>query len=750
MGAAIGSVPVVNSKGSLWYDVWDWGGRPGDTNGIDQVLETIRADILAHNKTPGKSTPAIIYFRDSPDPWYVTRPFFVDMDDVEIQGASPRSTRLETTGLTVAPPLIFGVARQPALKGINASLRPDNWVDLYGVLDTTAASAPGQRWGLHTRDNAYMTFMASPLSIGLPTTGWKTVSKLTIDFCIDPGDGKAIADGFILGMNRDAAARAHPWSIRTYFGSYDLRLAVRENGDVNTPIIDCLYRIPAALGKQHVSIQIDLTGNSSPVQAWVNNKEVKVNSGGSVLTGLKNPQFIYNEFSPFNMGHDGVFSRYTHAGTNLGFYGLRLSSELRWASDGSGNQIDRWTSSSTITDYDRYFNLSALINGQKNLIGFLRLLDPPLGSSGCVADGKLITVQSGPPGGEQRTPGLFLESAPMFYPFARNAVRRMSVASRGVYSQAIAVGSIYYIEFTDIRAEGGSHGIGSIPFNANYTITAKNCYFSGFDSGYFGYSQILIMDNAVFAPSHAPTFVRMHSSVSTLSNLIFGSNYYTENSLKFHDCGSSSYGGVITLNNINADSESGDGPTEACIYCENHAAAPTQLDIRNLTVGVMADSAAVVKLVGKRQFPDVGYNYYRAAMKLDGMQMFGKNHRACVLADSPIWHGDIKNLTYVGYDDSQDTVPAVGYTTPDNRGSLISHHTHYSQPPRNGTWIAGSHMIEVRNPANGHYYTLRCAQTGEYGTSTPPLWIGCDRQELVEESMANYILDHCYISATLN
>ena len=779
MGTAIG-MAIPNTHGDTFFDVWEWGGRPGDqtTGSVDKALEAIRNYIINVrdvNATVGNS-PAVIYFRESTQTWWLQRPFFVERNRWEIRGAGRLQTLVNAVAGSRQPCFIFGLSRRPAnatfvgYDGINPIvLDPGHWVDSFGVLDTSAVTATGQKWGLRFKNDSYVSCPLTPFSHGI-SDGWLSTRQMTVDFCIDVGSGFSASTVPLFGMSRQEGTGSGPLPWYFFgFGTNFIRFVFATTG-LNQPTQQTVqFSIGAARGVVKVSFQIDLA--TAKTQAYVNGTQVAVQINFPlVFLASNNMSFAQNQYAPFNLGMQGI--SVIGVNTSLSppvdhtYYGLRIANALMYTDAGAGNpQINAVGSHSGVapTDYERYFDLT------RNCVASFPMTDPPTGNINCFNDGRCVTITGGSDGSTHGSPfkavGYFLTICTSSTPVltSNNRIKDISVSNgapltsgtngtppggwRVAFGQAIAIGAVWEMFIENVTASSCGHGVGSLSAGATFTVHINDLISSGGDAAYYGYDQgIWLKDFRVV--NMGRTGMRLVSCFTNMENLTFGDSFNCDVVVYIHG---SEYGGTHNITNLMSDNEAGDGPYLAGIICESVRFSPVFLKLNVCGFGKVADSAVLIWLKdnngGKGDFTNPGIANTLKIVEIDLLSAFGTNHTANIRTDGTLWGGEIRNYQAAngGYSYSE-TVPMFDHTGANGRGRITHRSSDYMLPPRGGKWDANCHKLEMQFPAPGCYSVLRCFRSGTYGTNTPPLWNGSDIIDTGDNNIGGYIVDNVYFN----
>jgi hypothetical protein len=772
-GAAAVPFPIYR------YDVSKWGAVAGDTTGLlDIGLEAIRADIISTRAgLTGNTGGCEIYFPSSDLPWKLRFPFCVDLDNVVLRGAGREATTI-TTSNGVFPPFFLGLSRVAASGGGPSTILAANWPDLYQKLETSAASATGKRYGLRFPFNGgvcdtHATFpLGSSFSIGAQDH-YQTMQKMTLDLCMD-GYGSVLKAGPICGM-----ADGHgvsPWYLRisgnnTGSNLLEFRLATSDC----TVNLNQYYMVTVPIDSSwtqivRISVQVDLT-QALPVSIWASNTAygggtatVRVKQTVSAITAVGSPPayssgktFAQNEQYPFQLG---IMSMYSNAGTDvfaatdMSIYGLLLENGLLYDNTGGTGSPQARIDTLGATDVRTYFTARTTTIGyiDSSLNSTSANLDPRLRTNYPTTNpatapyrmqGRLIPYQHGAASGASSYGyGLFIgnksQGGGSNSMISSTSVRDMTVQMLADVDCAIAVGADLQPVLRNVRAVGGWHGIGSLQMGVQWTTWIDDCECYGRDAHIFAsQSQIVITNFRSFSIAKEANF-RFTGCAAIIDAMFLQGNATGKYAIVQH-----SPSGPTSLNvkHLRHDNEGGPFPTTALIRAENGGGGfVTQITLEDIGLGTIAAGGSII-LLDTTPRPNVVF----ATMKVDinGLNCSDGQELAVVqiMGDGTLVEGEIRNVSM--YDDQ----PVIYCNTTQGTSGFQSTHRQYGGPPTTNYWNAGSHRILPPAPTEGQFTEIRCLTSGQYGTATPPVWIGLGAIDYDGGSgLAAYVLPTHYIT----
>jgi Pectate lyase superfamily protein len=754
MCAAIGGASVSGrpSRGDLWVDVRDYGakGDGGITDNASAFQAAVDAAIAKVGGLPFKK--GIVFIPSAPQFYLVSRSIWVDSDNIEIQGEGWGSL-VWLNGYFKQPVFIFGIRRiehatvngQVVTAQIDASYRPD----LFGKLDTSAAPTPGAKWGIRTNGSSFVQFQANSLSSGVKSSAgypyldnWTETTKLTLEFCIDPPDGQNFPPLTpLLGMG-DIIYETSPILVYVSEDPTQLQVTFRTNDQDSglfSPKRAYTISLAGSTPPFRIALQFDL--DNAVTTAFVNGIQVAPTSSSNLDPSSPCPftpgsglRFSQNESYPFLIGAHGWKGPTsptiaTVSGIDLRLYGLRLSNTIRYRSNGTGQHQQRVDSpTSSINDAYAYFGNDA------NTVYYLSCSDNPATS------GRNVTAINGSSANYPGiTTGLFLNTTNAGGIFG-NAIRDIAVMGAGDAGQTICLGGVLEMVIENVMAASGFNGIGSWNMYSNYIVYLDNCWIGGSDAPYYGAFQLTDARNVYFYTSGRVSIRYLGGSGNWENAFVSHGGPNNECVAKLRN---GTLGGSFAFSNIHVDFE-GETLSLAGFYCEALGLWPsTCLRLTDIYLGSTGPTASLIML-RDGNYPLPNPNVSPCRLVVDNLQCTDTTYRALVDVDGPLWYGDV----YGG--DPQQGTRFVDQGTWGSNANVLVHETLFVAPPRTLYWYRGAHVLEVRSPAEGQYAEWRCTATGEYGTSTPPVWAGLNPVCGSSNSLAAYVLNHAYMTAAIN
>lgn len=718
MGSALGTTAPPPDHGVLYRDIRDFGAIPGNNPAANRRAIQAAIDSLDPSLIPSRTYGAwgVVYIPGNDQPWAIDGPIFLDQNQVKIVGDGP-SSRVAMTYPHTDHCFILGVQRKP--QGV--ALSPDHFVDLYGKLDATAAPTAGTRFGFRTKGDAHLAQHGGPLNYAVDF--WASTRQITVEFATDFA-ATPYSDGPYFGLSD--MAKLCPWMLHAAGGQFNIDF---QTADPTDPTAagkgrQVNFNPPTGTGIHRIAFQIDLV--NAVITAYIDGTQVAiVNYAGADFIPSANLKFAPNQDSAFLIGASGrgsnaVGSQYYVTGASLDrtIYGLRVSQGLRYASEGVGTP-QRRLDGGAINDFSTYFQNDAAT------IALFPFLDPPA----TAAATRLIGVQSGSCCQNVQTSTLALSAshASNFSSTTNHLFQDLQVLGRAAtpYGMAVALGFALHVDFERVTLAGGSHGLGSLVFGANYPIRLNHCHLAGADAGLFTDYAIASADDLTF-----DTLGRLAMRLSNGTEFVGRSIFVPSGNAEYVVKSS----GQVFIDNINIDFEGTNYPSIATFYASTVQGLPIggQFVLSNLQCGTIAPGTPLIKL-----HDGPGSGLPQATFRLQDLILYGQDYATIVQTDSPTWTGEVR----ADLDIECPYVQTIG-----SGRNVVSRHGHFVGPPRYSSWTKGAHVLDVPWPGDGQFTQWRCASTGTYGTSTPPAWSGLAPLDVSGDALAAYLYDHSYWS----
>lgn len=634
---------------------------------------------------------------------------------------------------------IFALGIKRAAGSDNLTIPTSDFADLFGILDTSAVSATGQKWGIRTRQN-FVTSRGGLLDGGgLSATQFSGLfadwNGLTIDFCGDFSVGNQAditgATTPICGTsNPEVQGRANSfWLLLTKSGSvarFTLELAISDG----TALGSARYRFTfdaATFAFHRISVQVDL-GPSPDVSAWVDGTRATVtNTDGmfpanSRMRANYGSNFSVGGHGPYGGGVSGVFVAW-----DWWIYGFKLSNRLRYDKANS-TQTAVGGGWSSINDFRRYFETDT------NTSACLLLTDPPATIGGTSGD-RVVTVGAGIGGSVKGNAWLVDRTRHgNFSSFAGGyslyGMRLQCGTAQG--GNAVTVGLATGNRIVDSYLLGGQCGLGSLRLCGGWKNRFTGLTLSGRRSAVDQYNMSGCSFHDLYVPA-GPTRIPLYFDTCDLD----------ARDLIFDDGGEADYfvfarGTNLRLRNLWTDIEGWAAPIWGFMRFSNLSNAAGRIDLDGIDGGLSCLGVPFLELhqeVGEGAaapvFVSIGPN--------NQLSDYGPD--SFVKVDGPIFYGEFVATPKMARPTWIDDQTGAGGC------NLISKHWRLHGPPTEGTWGANLHKVEVRHPAKGRPRLYWCSGSGSYGRSNPPSWEAKDFFDPDTSRLAADAIGHTYLSA---
>lgn len=635
--------PAGPASGPLWVNVLDFGARAdnGATDNSGPFQAAI--DRVSAIKGTWGTHGGVVYVPSSAETYGFYDSVFIDHDGITLQGDSRETANLVMMGMA-APVLIVGVRRsEPFLdggtwKGIKPG--PGNRVDLFGKLDFSAAPVARKRWGFRSRGNSFLQFQATPFTLGSKlkeeknaSEGWGDTSAFTLDLCCEPPLGEPFpVNAPLAGMGRVDPLEPGPFLLKVGNDPRTLSLLYRSASMVaeDPSRFDGFdFTLGNATPPYRIAVSVDL--QAGRWEAYVNGRArpvtgVRTKATMGRIAAASGETFAPNRWEPWLVGALGERgpTGQPSSGIDLRVYGLRLSRVARYKADDKGRQY-RVDTNRPPDDQWAYFG------DDKDTVAFLPFDDPP-------SDSRIVPVVNGGAAYGNRSTGfLFHTKTPHG---ARNVViKDLTIVGAGPYSYGVAVGAVIELHLERLHVRNAAYAIGSILRRDNYRIHLEDLHLEGFESGYFGYEQIIIADRIMFDYSGRNT-IKLVGCGSRWRDVLVA--FWSPGAEHTFEAIAIGYGGAHTLENFVIDFE---GPTYrpggAAVYCEAHPNRPaTSLRLRDCFFGTLGKDVALIELKGAAL---ANQNFAPGWFDAENVQAY-TSQPGTLRIDGPLWRGSIRGL----------------------------------------------------------------------------------------------------------
>ena len=631
------------ATGSLWVNVLDFGARADNGVTDNSVPFQAAIDHVASVKGSWSSHGGVVYVPSSAEPYGFHKSVYLDHDGITLRGDSRETANLVMVG-PAAPVLIVGVKRVERYQEGTTwkSIKPgaSNRVDLFGKLDAFAVPDPRKRWGFRSRGNSFLQFQATPFTLGSKgkdeknsSEGWGDTAAFTLDLCCEPPTGEPFpVNAPLAGMGRVDPMEPGPFLLKVGNDSRTLSVLYRATTfALDDPTLFDGFDFTLGNAKPPYKIAVSVDLKAGRWEAYVNGRARPVSGVKTKATSGRIPPdsaatFLPNRWEPWLVGALGEHGPVGKAasGVDLRVYGLRLSRVARYRADESGRQY-RLDTKRPPDDQWAYFG------NDQDTVAFLPFDDPP-------SDSRIVPVVNGGASYGNRSTGfLFNVQTPQG---ARDVViKDLTIVGAGPYGYGVGLGAVIEPHLERLHVRNAAYAIGSILRRDNYRVHLEDLRLEGFESGYFGYEQIIAADRIMFDYAGRNT-IKLVGCGSRWRDLMV--SFWSPGAEHFFEAIAVGYGGTHTLESVVVDFE-GDAyrPGGAAIYCEAHPYRPaTSLRLRDCFFGTLGKGVALVHLRGASLAnPAFAPGWFDA----ENVQAYSP-HAGVLRLDGPLWHGSFRGL----------------------------------------------------------------------------------------------------------
>lgn len=608
--------------------------------------------------------------------------------------------------------------------------------DCFGKVDTSLATAMGQRWGFRSLEQSFIQGVGTQLSHGAtsPKFGypyvdcWAETNVITIEFIVEgftgsPGmlapNAAPNSSNTLFGVTDNAQAMYPYWLVMGGSGNtqYDFLWMTQAVRGGPTAFHNLVFNQAAAGGVQRVAIQIDHINGAATT--WVNGIQATTQS---ISTGV----FLNENFQfPFAVANGGSYGIYSGPFLDFALYGLSMSTTPRYNVSTNGSTQTRKRDNapySSINDFYRYGDDGS----DPGIIGYFAFTESPAGAN----PDMMLAIRNG----GQSSPAFV--SHPLQKEFiGGQGVTDMHIVNGRQYSTSLMVGNVILAEMSNLLLEGGLWGVANGLFGANYVLYFDTCSFSGTDAAFFGLFSIDSFINCTVARGGRNNFLFSECALYFSGNTFMSGAQINCQTSVFNYIGGSSGGGQIVVRNVIQDVESTPFPSVAGIKIQrNHAGGNILLE--DIVCGDMVVPTIILDDVsGNGGFNDNFITINRVSSSPGFQSQF-------IQVNGNGFYGSVDNLVF------GQSPPLNCLNTYSPGSSLQINCLGYPAPPHWGTWYSGTTALKVNTPGDGLYRLWECSRTGTYGSPTPPSWVGSKAYQSSPQTLAAVAVDHTCIATT--
>lgn len=733
------STPVFKPDSVVSINVVEEFGAAGD-NVTDNspAIELALAELKRRLDTqPARKVKGELFFPASILPYRVSRPIILDRPHIGIVGEN-RSVTIDNNISFNGPTVLMGIRmseRNSQGNTVQASslYRPD----LFGDIDTSLATASGQRWGFRTNNNATLVFDGSPADLG-PTNGsnyrsWTHVnSGFVLDIAIKHSGGTPFYAGTTAGivnvgngtdtvfsLNRGGTTNQFDWLMYFTDGTY---------------IQSSINPGATASGVFKLAFQVDVINRQ--IQAYYNGVQIAISSGGTFFAGSGATTLIENKYYSMLVGvntnfvdtYGTLLSSYNQAGIDFTLCGLALTNGLVYKNNGVGNAQQR-LDNGTLNDSYRYF-WGDFSTTRKWF--YLTLQDNPSSPY------TLRFMSAYHNGFTGISKGYLLENSQytLLGGLQGNYISTITINGTPL-APAVTVGMVLDPYFEHVTFGNSLIGCNVLNLGANYTLRFNDCVFNGYQHSLKLSTSVAEIDNAQFATVTKSAIKTVGSNINLKKAFVaFGSEVTNH----FYEAYGQTYGGFNMLQDIIIDFE-GTNYKRSVFYIEQYPtyiAPETYYSIKNVYCGTVG-TGHVINAVQKYNYDNVNY----MILDIDNIETSDSDYKSYININGNAIFGTVKNIA----PDVGCPMTHTGQFTTDC--NLQIEHRNYKNIPREYNWVGNGHILLAQSPKEGQFKEFRCVKTGRIGTNDPPRFVGIDPLISRPNIMANYGYSHAYTSLAI-
>lgn len=538
--------------------------------------------------------------------YQVSRPINPDRAGLRLVSDGP-GARLVMTG-RADPLLMLGFGKRPKGQALTAA----HAFDLYGRMDASVASGPGQRFGFRTRDDTHLSQFSSGLAV-LP----EDLATLRVEYAYDSTDTFEHWAPIAGQDGRWYLIDGSTWEVWIYTQAAPYGAISRNR---------FLFPGPDRPGIHRVSVQVDIS--RLVALAFVDGLEVPVRIDRRAPPGDSN-RLAPDEARPFGLG--GVAPTSTTHGNDWwggdwdfdrAIAGFALHAAAAYADDGPGTP-QRRLDGRAITDHLRYQDSEA-----QDLIGLLPFTDVPMGDRW---NDRLLTVM-----GNQALP--YRRSSAFVMAREHDQVLGPGFGVRGMVLESpgdcIAVGTALGLDLRDSWLTAGPTGraIGSWNCGASYFHRARHCSLQGGAAALYANLNMWSLEDCDVRVHGRNTFWLVNSSVGLRRSFTTGFGA-PERVVYAVGCPR------VLVEDLHVDIEDFGHPSRALVEARTSVAMGGVLHLLRLTdlnVGGLKPGTPLV-ILGAQQATPAG------RFDLVGLNLGGKptDLDSFVRVESPNWRGTV-------------------------------------------------------------------------------------------------------------
>lgn len=626
---------------------YGWGDATKDqATAVQQAHDAAAAWAKAYNKAnPGLPVPAPgrVRLPGVMAPSAFNSPVYADSPSVEFIGDGPAS-RIGASATNGVIPFVIGVPRVSA-NGFTPgpAVRPD----LFGRLDSTAASAAGQRWGLEIGPTflwqvggAFDRGGTSPKWGSQVLDGYAETRQLTVEvaFAAPPGQ-TAVAPGFFVGCGQSTGAPWAPWMINSWAGGWSVGLTTQAVPYGPTCSTTATFQLPVGTGTRRLTAQMDATTATPTIAVWVDGVRVPIDS--TTIQGDPGPAatrtFVRNVNWAFLAGQTlgGVTPPFGQKPVPWTLLGLATSGSLRYDSTGAvGSAQARLDGVANVPDAYRYFpagNQSAAVTDPK-FIASLALDDNPTLAARHMRvanpSGHYSLAFIGDPNQYGAGVGEGAQTG--------NKLKDLAIGS-GLYGAGVLMaGGVLGCRYEGCQISGGPYAIATPPQGANYGHVIRDCTLQASEACILGWFSSYLLRDCTLVRTGRVGILTKGSSID-VDNLNVAFSSANQESLAQHMQGE--WGGMYFYRAVYVDNE--DIPfSRSGILCQRSPYTTTRLRLTDVYLAQVGTGLPFIDLDDSVASTNTG-GWSPAVLIASGLST--GNVGAAARMNGPSWTGAVRD-----------------------------------------------------------------------------------------------------------
>lgn len=722
----------------------EFGAKADNITDNSPIIEAAYQELVKRLNGAYPDTIGQLYFKKTPDKsaYRIGRPIVVEHDRIGLAGEDETVTINNNLGYN-GPAVVLGV-RTIENNSNGQSLQSSSLYrpDIYGKLDGSIITGPGQRYGFRTRADSCLVFQGCPGDRGYVENPIENSYAMSY---------AAINSGFVLEIAIEHSGGTKFFGETTAgivkLGYQDQTVFKLDRGGSDNLFTLTMYLSDGTYCQSSVQASASTSGTiglcfqvdliNREVIGFINGTQTAVNSGGTFFSGSGQTSMIANTYHSliFGVGEndsDGTrvpVATYNTTGMDFTICGFSLSAQKCYKNLGVGQTQTR-IDNGTVNDNYRYFGFD---NTNRRKFFLLNMQDNPsdpntkrfFRASSLVFAGTYY--------------GLHIQNS-MFTALAglkNNFIKKLRITAHP-NQPALLIGGVLDFKLDRVILENCSQCVSIINMIANYTHRYTDCTFSANDVAVQGsWSVIDIFDTQFFSVVHS--CIRVFACNTNIYNI--GWMFGTVLSDSIFQSYGGPYGGLHHVEKVLVDFE-GLPYRVAPFLLEQHSAfisPATSYKIKDVYTGTTGDKCPIFKV--RQKYSNDGINF--VYLDVDNIQTTNADYTAILDLNGNAIVGKISNV----YPDIGN--PIIHRGEFGSECNIQIEHRGYQTVPRQGNWVENGHRIYPQSLTEGEFGIIECLKTGKFGTANPPVFFGDKQRRNSPLVIGAYVVPHAYINLTI-